>query len=163
MPRACTVCCHPARNPIETAIVARVPYRDIAKQHGLTSSGVWRHARSHLPATLVRATEAAQLAHADSLLDKVKGYIHDAENIMAGANTKDDKRLALQALDRAMSGVTLLAKLSGDLDDRGHVNVLISSPEWMQVQDAILSALAPFPDASAAVKAALRPTAEGAP
>jgi hypothetical protein len=162
MSRTCSVCAHPSRGPIDTSIVTHVPYRDIAKRHGLTPSGVWRHAQSHLRETLVRATEAAEVTHADTLLDKVTGYIRDAEAIMAGANTEDDKRLALQALDRAMSGVTLLAKLSGDLDERGHVNVLITSPEWMQVQSAILSALAPFPDATAAVKAALRPAAERA-
>ena len=112
---------------------------------------------------MVKAAEAVEVSHADTLLDKVKGYIADAEAIMAGANTEDDKRLALQALDRAMNGVTLLAKLSGEIDERGHVNVLIASPEWMQVQGAILSALAPFPEATAAVRAALRPAAEGAP
>jgi hypothetical protein len=163
MPRACTICCHSSRGAIDAAIVTHVAYRDIAERHGLTSSGVWRHAQSHVPQTLVKATEAAAVTHADTLLDKVTGYIRDAEAIMAGANTDDDKRLALQALDRAMSGVTLLAKLGGDLDERGHVNVLITSPHWVQVQAAILSALAPYPDATAAVKAALRPTAEGAP
>jgi hypothetical protein len=118
---------------------------------------VWRHAQSHLREALLKATEAAEVTRADTLLERVTGYIRDAEAIMAGANTDDDKRLALQALDRAMNGATLLAKLTGDLDERLHANVLISSPEWVQVQGVILSALAPFPDATAAVRAALRP------
>ncbi len=61
-----------------------------------------------------------------------------------------------------MAGVTLLAKLSGEIDERSHVNVLITSPEWMQLSITILSALAPYPEATAAVKAALRPAPDSA-
>ncbi len=155
MPRVCTVCRHPDRNAIDTAIVTHVSNRNIAAQHGLTSSGVWRHGKSHLRETLVKATTAAEVVHADSLLDKVKGYIVEAEAMVREARTDDDKRTALQALDRAMSGVTLLAKLSGDLDERPNVNVLLAAPEWRLVQVAIFEALETFPEARAAVASGL--------
>jgi hypothetical protein len=42
------------------------------------------------------------------------------------------------------------------------VNILVTSPEWVRLQVAILDALAPFPEATAAVKAALQPTVAAA-
>ena len=49
MPRACAVCGNAARGSIDTAIVTRVPYRDIAKRHGLTSSGCGDMPRATFP------------------------------------------------------------------------------------------------------------------
>lgn len=51
----------------------------------------------------------------------------------------------------------LLAKLTGELDERPQVNVLnvSASPEWLGIQSSMLEALAPYPEARTAVAGAL--------
>jgi hypothetical protein len=58
--------------------------------------------------------------------------------------------------------VELLAKLSGELDERPQVNILnvAASPEWLATQAAMLQALAPFPEARLAVAGALQDMGE---
>ena len=52
--------------------------------------------------------------------------------------------------------VELLAKITGELDERPSVTVnLTASPEWQHLQGVILAALARFPDAREAVAGAL--------
>ena len=46
--RTCTVCRWPELNDIEAALRASIPYRDIARQHGLSKDSLSRHRASHL-------------------------------------------------------------------------------------------------------------------
>ena len=55
----------------------------------------------------------------------------------------------------------LLAKLTGELQQEGSINVLIA-PEWLALRGALLAALAPYAEARTAVAAALL-ALEGSP
>jgi hypothetical protein len=55
MPRTCTICKHPDREPIERALLAGESYRNIAARFGTSASALVRHRADHLPASLVRA------------------------------------------------------------------------------------------------------------
>lgn len=68
----------------------------------------------------------------------------------AAAGDPDRPDTALKAIDRIHKQIELL----GELDDRPQVNVLVM-PEWLQLRGAILHALAPYPEARAAVAAHL--------
>ena len=50
--------------------------------------------------------------------------------------------------------IELLAKLTGELDDKPEVNIVLS-PQWLTIRGAILEALEPFPEARVAVGARL--------
>ncbi len=54
------------------------------------------------------------------------------------------------AIGEARRNLELLAKLIGQLDTRPTFNLLIA-PEWLAVRTVLLSALAPYPAARAAV------------
>jgi transposase len=69
MPRRCTVCDHPERNGIDQALVTGAPYRSVAKRFGLSESSVYRHKTEHLPAYLLKAREAEEMAQAEDLLE----------------------------------------------------------------------------------------------
>ena len=66
-----------------------------------------------------------------------------------------DFRTELAGIGQARACLELLAKLLGELDERPQVNVVLSA-EWISVRAVLLSALAPFPDARAAVAARLQ-------
>jgi len=73
----------------------------------------------------------------------------------------DPRELVLKTAQQLTGQTQLLAKLLGQLDERPQVNVLMA-PEWLQVRAALLTALAPHPEARRAVAAALV-TLEAAP
>jgi hypothetical protein len=150
MPRTCTVCTHPDRGAIDAALVAGEPYRSIARRCGVSAPATYRHQQEHIPVALSKAKEAAVVAHADGLLEQVRDLQGKALGILGKAEAAGDLRVALGAIREARGNLELLAKLMGELSDAPQVNVMVS-PEWISVRTVIVAALAPFPDARAAV------------
>ena len=71
MARTCTVCAHPDRAAVDSALAAGVSVREIAKRHGLDPSAVFRHGKRHVAKQMAKARAAredGQLADADQLL-----------------------------------------------------------------------------------------------
>jgi hypothetical protein len=172
MARSCTVCQHEQRAVIDRALLAGEP--TLMRRH--------REA-GHLPARLVKAQEAAEVAEAESLLTQLLRHLEQAQTSieraeshyqytqgLAGRALKEgDLRTAVSALSagngalRAITGAQaetracheLLLELQGELDRRAQVNILVS-PEFMRAASAMIEALAPYPDARVAAAAALR-------
>ena len=154
MPRRCTVCDHPERRGIDEALVSGVPYRSVAKRFGLSESAVYRHKTEHLPARLLKARGAKEVAQADGLLEQVRNLQTHALDILERAEKVGDLRTALAAISQARGNLELLGKLAGELDERPVVNVLVSG-EWVAIRTAMLETLAPYPEARLAVSRSL--------
>lgn len=154
MPPPCTVCSSPSRPDIDRALVAGAVLRSVAQQHGLTVWSVKRHRDAHLPAALCQAQEAAELAEADSLLRQVKGLQAKTLQTLLDAEKKGDHRTVLMAVREARGNLELLAKLLGELQQEGTINLVVA-PEWVRLRGVIVLALAQYPDAQAALVAAL--------
>jgi hypothetical protein len=154
MPRRCTVCDHPARYSIDEALVSGTPYRSVAKRFELSESAVYRHKAEHLPAHLLKAREAEEVAQADDLLEQVRHLQGRALNILERAEKAGDLRTALVAISQARGNLELLGKLAGELDERPIVNVLLS-PQWVMIRTTMVEALSAFPEARAAVAESL--------
>jgi len=155
MAQVCTVCTHAARRAIDRELVAgRLASRRIASQHHLVETSIRRHAANHLPAAMVAAAEAEDVAHAIDIVQQLKAINGASLAILSEARQQRDPDTALKAIDRIQRQIELQAKLLGELDDRPQVNVLVL-PEWLLARDALLDALRPYPDARAAVSARL--------
>ncbi len=155
MPRRCTVCAHPEREAINKALVAGEPYRSVANRYdSLSQAAVQRHEVNHIPATLAKAKEAKEVAHADNLLGQVRALQSKTLSILLRAEGAGDLRTALSAVREARGNVELLAKLSGELDERPVVNVLVSA-EWLQLRTTLVAALEPYRDARESVLRAI--------
>ncbi len=154
MPRTCTVCRHANRADINKALVARTPFRDIARQHSVSKDALIRHHDDHLPASLLKAQAAREAADADALLAQVVDLRDKALGILEKAEASEDLRAAVSAIREARGCVELLARLAGELKDAPTVNLILSA-EWLTVQANILTALEPHPDARLAVAHAL--------
>lgn len=116
MPRICTICNHTARGAIDKAIVSQAPNRQIASLHGVSEAAIRRHARSHLPKTLVKAAQVEAVANADDLLDQAQRFQREALGVLEVAKADGNLGGVLQAIDRLHKGVALLATLA----ERGH-------------------------------------------
>ena len=154
MPRTCTVCRHANRADINKALVARTPFRDIARQHSVSKDALLRHHDDHLPASLVRAQRAREATQADELLAQVVELRDHALRILGEAEGDKNWPATIAAIREARGSVELLAKLAGQLADAPTVNIILSA-EWLAVQTGILAALKPYPDARLAVAASL--------
>jgi transposase-like protein len=160
MPRSCTVCEHPEREAIECALVGGASNRSVASLYDVSEAAMRRHKGNHLPAKLVMAQAAEEVAEADSLLDQVQDLQGRALAILDKAETAGDLRTALGAIREARGNLELLAKLLGELDERPVVNLTIS-PEWLELRAVIVGALEPHPEALSAVVGALSEAGAG--
>ena len=150
MPRVCTVCQHVERAAIDEALVRGVAYRVIARQFDLGKDALGRHHAEHLPALLLKGQAAAEMSQADRLLADVRGLRETAYRLLLAAEAAGDLKTALLGVREARGCLELLAKLSGELDERPQLNLVIT-PEWHRVRAALLAALGPYPEARAAV------------
>jgi len=169
MPRSCTICTHPERAAIDSLIVAGTSLREITGRFPLSKSAVDRHKAEHLPAALTKAQAAAEVAHADTLLDQVKAARNRletlqrvAEGVVNRAMATDDLKIALDAIRTAATVsresrgyLDLLGELQGELDRRAQVNVLVANPEWVTMRTTILTVLQAHPEARRDVVTAL--------
>ena len=154
MPRRCTVCTNLKRADIDRALVARRPFRDIARQHKVSKDALVRHYDDHVPVKLLKAREVREVADADSLLTQVEDLRDRALGILDRAEGTNDLRAATGAIREARGCLELLGKLAGQLKDAPIINVFVSA-EWIEVRGVIIAALDRHPDAQAAVVNAL--------
>src|SRR5919112_1342791 len=160
MPRSCTVCEHPERVAIDRALVGDASNRSIASLHDVSEAAVRRHKANHLPARLVMAEKASEIAEADGLLEQVRDLQARTLAILEGAESTRQHRTALSAIREARSNLELLAKLLGELDERPVVNLNVS-PEWLELRTVIVGALDLHPEARGAVLRAIEEAGNG--
>ena len=132
MPRSCTICEHPEREAIDRTLVGDASNRAVASLYDVSEAAVRRHKANHLPAKLVMAHAAEEVAQADTLLDQVRDLQRRALAILEKAEEAGELRTALGAIREARGNLELLAKLLGELDERPVVNLSVSS-EWLDL------------------------------
>ncbi len=154
MPRSCTVCEHPDRGAIDEALVGGASNRSVASLYYASEASVRRHKANHLPAKLVMARAAEEVAEADDLLGQVQDLQARTLAILEAAEGSNQHRTALSAIREARSNLELLAKLLGELDERPVVNLNVS-PEWLELRAVIVGALEPYHEARGAVLRAI--------
>jgi hypothetical protein len=154
VPRSCTICEHPDREAIDRALVGDSSNLSVSSLFGVSESAVRRHKANHLPAKLVMAQTAEEVAQADDLLQQVRDLQGRALAILGKAEAAGDLRTALGAIREVRGNLELLAKLLGELDERTVVNLDVS-PEWLELRAVIVVALEPYSDARGAVLRAL--------
>jgi hypothetical protein len=168
MPRPCSICRHSQRAAIDRELVAGTPVTRIAAEYRVSDDALARHKAAHLPAVLARARqdherahladlagqvaaqEKQEQAHALDVVQQLKVINQISNAILHEARQARDAHTALRAIDRVQRQIELQARLLGELDERPQVNVLLA-PEWVSIRGTVLSALAPFPEARAAV------------
>ena len=161
MPRSCTVCERPDRGAIDKALVGGASNRSVASLYDVSEAAVRRHKGNHLPAKLVMAEKAGEVAEADDLLAQVRDLQASTLGILQAAEGSKQYRTALGAIREARGNLELLAKLLGELDERPVVHLYVSA-EWMELRAVLVGALEPYPEARGDVLRALEGANKGA-
>jgi hypothetical protein len=154
MPRSCTICTHDESHAINVALVHRDPYRHVATRYEVSTGALQRHAREHLPALLVKAKDAVEVAEADSLLDRVEGLYKRTEAILEAAESNSEWSTALQAIRECRGNLELLGRVTKELQDAPSLHLHLTT-EWLELRAVIVGTLEPYPEARGAVLRAL--------
>jgi hypothetical protein len=154
------VCAHPDREAIDEALVGGVAFPAIVAEYRVSKDSLSRHKANHLPAKLVMAQAAEEVAQADTLLRQVRDLQRRALDILDKAEGAGELRTALGAIREARGNLELLAKLLGELDERPRINVLVS-PEWLELRAVIVTALEPYSEARESVVRAIAEVKNG--
>jgi hypothetical protein len=138
MARKCSICFSHRRTNIERELLNGTPLRLIAERFGTSAAALSRHQAEHLTATLVKATEAAEVAraggllqHVQTLVERTESLYQEAQAILTEAKAGGDPRTALAAIREAAVAtrearghLELLGKLSGELQEGGATTVV---------------------------------------
>ena len=154
MANKCQVCVHEREKEIDEALINNASIREIVERFQVSRGSVYRHRKEHLPKAIVKAKEIEDIARADDLLAQVKDIQVRTLAILDRQEGKDD-RLALMAIREVRGNLELLGRVIGELDTVPKIAVLVNSPDWQVIRDAIMTALEPFQDAKSAVVNAL--------
>ncbi|MGH7530535.1 MAG: hypothetical protein ACREMN_09160 [Gemmatimonadales bacterium] len=122
MPRVCTICRHADRAAIDEALLAGEPLRDIARRVAVSKDALARHKADHLPAHLVKAQEAREVASAGDLLAQMQALQAKTLAILEAAK---DPRTALAAVQQARGNLELLAEMIGTLAHQPTIQVAV--------------------------------------
>ncbi len=153
MPRTCTICTHERRADIDSALLAEEPLRDIARRYATSKDALARH-REHLPKQLVKAQEQEDISQAIDVVKQLKAINGATLAILKEARADKNGELALKAVDRIQRQLELQAKLLGELQQEGTINLVLNA-EWLTLRAVVIGALQPYPDAAGAVTRAL--------
>lgn len=154
--RACSLCAHEDREGVDEAIVLGGSLRDIARRFGVSKDAVSRH-RAHVSPALSRLVAKRAAAGPKSALARLEELYGRASNVLDAAESEGKASLSLAAVRELRGIVEVLAKITGELDERPSVQVLnlATSDEWTALRALVMDALAPYPEARQAVASRL--------
>lgn len=171
----CTVCHHPERWRIELLRAGGASLDSLGEKFGVHRDAVYRHWHRHVPAELKASylagpSQLSKLAEkaaeqGTSVLDNLHAMRVVLMGQMASCAEASDSRGVAYVAGRLTSVLETIARVSGELGDMArsvtvnnitNVAVLNEHPAFLRVQATLLRALAPYPEARAAVVAALR-------
>lgn len=157
MARPCTVCQSPNLVQIDSALVAGRSQEFISAEYGPGEAAIQRHRVSHLSPALVAIVARREERRSVKLVDRLDAVVTSVEHLVHQAEADGSSAQMLAAAREFRSGVELLARLTGELDERPTIQVVnvLSSPEVAAMASALLSALAPYPEARIAAAAVL--------
>ena len=151
----CLSCEHPKRDGLDRALAAGISNAEVGRRYGLTPKAIGRHANNHLSPALGVVVETERTK---ALLGRVEDLVARTETILGVAEASGKAQLALSAVREMRESLKLLGQVTGELRPEGTTVQVLNvqtSDEWVAIRGVMLDALAPFPEARAAVAHAL--------
>src|SRR5215468_10622328 len=163
----CSVCSHRELAQIDTALARGVAAPAIARRFKLGTDSVYRHGRNHLPPQLRAAVLAGpdlegvdldklKQTESQSLLGNLVALRHRLFAALDAAEEYNDAGMLTRVASQLHQNLEITGKLLGDLgvSSTNVTNILIA-PQYISLRVELVKALAPFPEARAAVAQAL--------
>jgi len=151
------VCASSHRKAVDAALAKGDSARAIGARFKLGERAVQRHRVAHLTPAIVAIQARRVEQGARPIVDRLEALVARVEALVDRAELEGSSGVMLAAAREARSGIELLARLTGELDERPSVTVnLLSSAEVQGLVGVLLRALEPFPDARIAAASALQ-------
>ena len=151
---ACSVCSHPRREEFDKALTMHTMSAAAASREiGCHRSSASRHVKNHLLPSARKAADDPALGDID-IVAELKALYQKMQTHLQRAEQADNWQAIRAFHAEARHDLDFLARLLGELDERPVINILLS-PQWLEVRGVLMTALAPFPAARAAVASAL--------
>ncbi|MDO4356535.1 MAG: hypothetical protein Q4E13_08510 [Clostridia bacterium] len=152
MAKTCSVCAHEQSEQITSELVNGVPLRTLAEKYGLSVGALHRH-KQHIVAQMANSGDVGELQEPGTVLKRIADLDERADRLYREAVKNKDLLNATRALKELREIISLYAKLTGELNTQAQVvhQHLHVTPEWITLRQQMLSALAPYPEARAAL------------
>jgi hypothetical protein len=171
--KRCIVCNHIERARIEFAHVSGASLDSIAAQFKVSRDAIWRHCNSHLTdndrseyLAAVPLKELAEKAAVEGMsvlehLSIVRATLMRQFQLAASVNDRQGTATLAGRLTECLRAIGQLtgelgSMVANNLTINNNNTMILNSPVFANLQANLLHALAPYPDARAAVVMALR-------
>lgn len=153
----CAACSHDRQAEIDAALLAGKPsLRDLAAKYGIAKSSLQAHKAAHLNPALATVRQDRLAKGARTAVERLENLVDRADALFRVAEGGTSVQSAAVALRELRGTIELLAKITGELDERPTTVInLLTTAEWIEIRTHLRQALAPFPDAWEAVSASL--------
>ena len=146
-----TVATHPRRAEIEAQIRRGVPAAHVARDFNLS-----RQAVSRAKSKLMKRPAGEGSTERDEMRRRIQGLYNSVLSLVQVAHEENNPRKFLAAVSEARKCLGLLSKIIGVLDAAPPPAVNVSvQVDIIELRAVMVGALAPFPEAGAAVAQAL--------
>lgn len=152
----CAVCSHPGRAGIEASIAAGDTWTAIGRHHLVDAKAVREHAEGCLRGALRRVGGEADVRAAANARARCLTLVERVEVLIQQAEADEDVSWGDRAklITAAKGTLELLGRFTGEIGPAAEL-VIVESPRWKRIEASIAAALAPYPEAAAAVAKAL--------
>jgi hypothetical protein len=116
MPRTCTICAHPERPAIESALAAGESKRAIARRFSIGRTPVARHAENCLLPSLAEVQRERERAGAESVADLLDDQYRRVVKVMDTAEERGAYGLVLKATAEARRNAETRSRLTTPRD-----------------------------------------------
>lgn len=166
----CQVCAHPEKWRIELLKAGGASFDSLAEKFSIERTAIFRHWQRHVTPeakasylagpTQLEAIAAKAAAEGDSVLDYLRIVRTTLLGQLAACAEAGDAIGASRVANALVGTLERMGKITGELSTLSsmtNINVaLVNSPEFADLQARMLRALAPYPEARAAVVAEYR-------
>lgn len=157
MARACTICEHSERDSIDAALVCGEPMNVIAKLYGVGKDAARRHRVRHLSPALAAMQGERTRAVAKTTLERMEVQYGILADVVQAARDGGQSKTIIDASRELRQTAELLAKITGELNERPQIAVnVLSSPEIQQAIATVLE-VTPEPERRQRLAALLQP------
>jgi len=143
----CGFCMHPKREEYERKIVSKeLSMSRVAQLMNCNKSSVSRHMSNCFPKKIAEWVKPE--ATKEEALNVIKELVcshRDLLDLYEEARATGNIDAAIRALGEERKHLEIVAKLTGQLQERSSVSIFLS-PEYLELKQVINATLAPFPE-----------------
>lgn len=163
--RQCATCTHKQLDAIENAIIGGDPLSVIARTFKEVSrDSLRRHAREHMAKRIAsHQSQVRKLADemGVSAVDQIEWARAQLRLAALRATIDKNHGAAISALGKILGTIELELKVKGEMPPEQHVHHVVDVPGFPRFVSLVMDLIAPFPEASAALKTGLRDFLKG--